>query len=101
MTLVIHNDPIPLHMDKQGDLQLQSTDIRFAWVIQQFQQGASPEAIVERQHTLELANVYAVIAYYLRHQDEIDEYLKQWGQHQAEVQPKPELPEADLPAPAN
>lgn len=46
-------------------------------VIRSFQDGASPETIVQRYSTLTLADVYATIGYYLRHQQEINTYLKE------------------------
>jgi hypothetical protein len=44
-------------------------------VIREFHNGAEPEAIAHGFPTLKLADVYGVIAYYLRHRQEIDEYL--------------------------
>lgn len=37
-------------------------------VLRSFQDGATPETIVQRYPTLELADAYTVIAYYLNHQ---------------------------------
>jgi len=39
------------------------------------QDGATPETIVQRYSTLALPDVYAVLAYYLRHPNEVEEYL--------------------------
>ena len=36
---------------------------------------ATPETIVQRYSTLALADVYAVVTYYLRHRSEVEEYL--------------------------
>ena len=46
-------------------------------VVWTFQQGSTPEDmdIVDQFPTLSLADTYDVIAYYLRHRDEIDRYL--------------------------
>jgi uncharacterized protein (DUF433 family) len=44
-------------------------------VIRAFQDGATPEAIAQRYPTATLADIYAVIAYYLRHRQELDAYL--------------------------
>jgi tRNA C32,U32 (ribose-2'-O)-methylase TrmJ len=43
-------------------------------VIREFNNGAEPEAIAHGYPTLNLADVYAVIAYYLRHQNDVDQY---------------------------
>ena len=37
--------------------------------------GRPPEGIVQSYDTLQLADVYATIAYYLRHRQEVDDYL--------------------------
>ena len=42
-----------------------------------FWNGDSPETIVQSFPVLTLEQVYGAIAYYLDHQDEIDEYIKQ------------------------
>jgi hypothetical protein len=45
-------------------------------LINEFENGADPEGIVSAYPTLQLADVYAVIAYYLRHPDEVKDYLQ-------------------------
>ena len=42
-----------------------------------FWNGDSPESIVQSFPVLTLEQVYGAIAYYLDHQDEIDQYIKQ------------------------
>jgi hypothetical protein len=54
-------------------------------VIREFNNGAEPEAIAHGYPTLNLADVYDVIAYYLRHRNEIDAYL-QARRREAETQ---------------
>ncbi len=44
-------------------------------VIRAFQDGASPESIVQRYSTLSLSDVYSAIGYYLRHQEAVEAYL--------------------------
>ena len=43
-------------------------------VLRAFQVGTTPETTVHRDSALALADVYAVIAHYLRHRGEIDGY---------------------------
>jgi hypothetical protein len=45
-------------------------------LVHEYENGADPEEIVNAYPTLHLADVYAVIAYYLRHQDEVNDYLR-------------------------
>jgi hypothetical protein len=44
-------------------------------LVHRFRNGASPEGIVESYDALSLADVYAVISYYLLHPEPIDAYL--------------------------
>ncbi len=49
-------------------------------VVEQYDNGISPEDMVRAYDTLELADVHAVIAYYLRHRDDVAAYLKRRAQ---------------------
>ena len=44
-------------------------------VVDAFREGATAEEIAHQYPTLELADIYAVISYYLRHQREVQAYL--------------------------
>src|SRR5437016_176196 len=54
-------------------------------VIMAFNQGATPEQIVQDYDTLDLSQVYAAISYYLQHRDEIDSYLADRGHRREEL----------------
>lgn len=53
------------------------TRITLETLIQSFLEGATAEEIVQRYPTLDLADVYATIGYYLYNREEIDIYLRQ------------------------
>jgi uncharacterized protein (DUF433 family) len=55
--------------------RIKGTRVALDSVIYQFQQGRSPEAIQDAFPALSLGQVYAAIAYYLDHQEELDAYL--------------------------
>jgi uncharacterized protein (DUF433 family) len=76
MTLTIKQAPVPLRTDEYGVMRVGDSQVLLDIVIREFKQGASPEAIAKGYSTLELADVYAVIAYYLRNQEEVDQYLQ-------------------------
>ena len=57
-------------------------------VIRTFQDGLSPESIVSRYSTLFLADVYDAIAYYLRHQKTVEDYLQNRKQLAQSIQEK-------------
>jgi hypothetical protein len=65
-------------------------------VIRAFQDGATPEAIAQRYPTATLADIYAVIAYYLRHRQELEAYLAEREQRAQEVRQHIERHQGDL-----
>jgi len=86
----------PLREDSSGGLRVGESHVLLELVIRAFQDGATPETIVERYATLALGDVYAVIAYYLRHQGEIEEYLARREQKAEEVRQRIENQQGDL-----
>jgi uncharacterized protein (DUF433 family) len=64
------------HAHPPGVLRVGKSRVLLELVIQAHQQGTSPEAIVEMYDTLDLADVFAVIAYYLAHRAEVEDYLR-------------------------
>lgn len=75
MTLAIAAEPAPLQVDADGSVRVADTRVLLDTVIAAYAQGASAEQIVDQYPALNLAQVYAVIAFYLRHADEVDAYL--------------------------
>jgi uncharacterized protein (DUF433 family) len=75
-TLAIEPQPVPLRLDETGAVRVGQTSVLLELVIRAFQDGATPETIVQRYDTLCLADVYAVISYYLTHRQAIDDYLR-------------------------
>lgn len=77
MTLVIETRPIPLTSNKQGTIIVSGTRIPLDTIVNAFRNGDSAEEIVESFDVLKLADVYAIISYYLDHQKEVDSYLQE------------------------
>jgi uncharacterized protein (DUF433 family) len=75
MNISIVTKPVPLHLDAAGVLRVGSTRVSLDSVIAAFHDGATPEEIVHQYDTLSLADVYAVISYYLENQSDVDSYL--------------------------
>ena len=86
----------PLREDASGALRVGDSRVLLELVIHAFQDGATAEAIVQRYSTLELSDVYAVIAYYLRHREEIQDYLARREQQATEVRQRIESLQGDL-----
>jgi uncharacterized protein (DUF433 family) len=74
--LPIHADLPPLRLDEGSSLPIGKTRISIDLVVEQYENGMTPEDTVRAYDTLVLADVYAAIAYYLRHGDEVRAYLK-------------------------
>lgn len=96
MSFVLKTDQPPLREDESGALRVGDTRVLLELVIQAFREGATPEAIVQRYSTLTLSDVYSVIAYYLRHRVEIEEYLEQRARKADDVQRQIEAQQGDL-----
>ena len=58
-------------------VQIGKTRVTLNAVVGAFAQGATAEEIVQQYPSLDLADVYHVIGYYLRRPAEVDEYLRQ------------------------
>ena len=76
MALTLYAYPLPLRIDEHGVIRVGDSQVLLDIVIREFHYSAEPEAIAHAFPTLDLADVYGAIAYYLRHRQEIDEYLQ-------------------------
>jgi uncharacterized protein (DUF433 family) len=78
-------DAIPLAKDAHGVFRVGGTRVTLDMVVRAFNRGATAEEIVQDFPSLELSDVYAVIGYYLRHADQLAEYLRQRERGDAEL----------------
>jgi uncharacterized protein (DUF433 family) len=85
VSLAARPDAPPLREDGKGGLRVGNSRVLLELVIQAHQDGDSPEAIVKRYPTLSLADVHGVIAFYLRHPGEVDEYMVRREQEAREL----------------
>ena len=77
MSLAVVADPAPFRTDPNGAVRVGDTQMRLASIVLRHQQGATPEQIHKSFPSVLLPDVYAVIAYYLRHRAEVDAFLVQ------------------------
>jgi uncharacterized protein (DUF433 family) len=96
MAIIIQPETPPLRQDASGALRVGSSRVLVELVIRAFQDGATPEAIAQRYPTATLADIYAVIAYYLGHRNELDAYLAEREQRAQEVRQRIERHQGDL-----
>ena len=66
MAFNFHTEAPPLNEDATGALPVGNSRVLLEIVVRAFQDGATPETIMQRYSTLALHDVYAVLAYYLR-----------------------------------
>ena len=75
MEMIVRPEAPPLRRDASGALRVGQSRVLVELVLRAFQDGATPEAIAQRYAATTLSDVYAVIAHYLRHRQEVDAYL--------------------------
>ncbi len=85
MTLAIVAEPVPLKICDDGVVRVGNTRVTLDTIVAVFKQGATAEEIVYRYSSLQLADVYATVAFYLNHQHEVETYLQQRQQQAQEV----------------
>ncbi len=77
MSLSSVTETIPLETDSSGVVRVGKTRVTLDTVIAAFRQGATAEEIVHQHPSLDLADIYQVIGYYLRRSAEVEEYLRE------------------------
>ncbi len=75
MLLEVVPEPVPLSADADDVVRVGDSRVTLDAVIEAFHAGQTSEEIAQQYPSLELAEVYAVIAYYLGHQQQVDDYL--------------------------
>jgi uncharacterized protein (DUF433 family) len=96
MEIILQTEGPPLRRDASGAFRIGHSRVLLELVIRAFQDGATPEAIAQRYPTPTLADIYAVIAYYLRHREDIEAYLAEREQQAQEVRQRIESQQGDL-----
>lgn len=86
--LPLHADPLPLRVEEGGAVRVGKSRISLDLVVEQYESGVSPEDMVRAYDTLVLADVHAVIAYYLRHREQVRAYLKRRAEEADAVRTK-------------
>ena len=90
MTPTIQNDRVPLRVDDDGAIRIGNSRVTLEVIVAEHRTGLSPEAIAAEYDTLHLADIYAAIAYCIRHADEVDAYLERRREEAAAMRKKVE-----------
>lgn len=77
MSLLIDVQPVPLEITDDEVVRVRGTRVTLDTIISAYLDGDTAEEILEQYPTLALADVYAVISYYLRNRLQVDDYLTQ------------------------
>ena len=78
----------PITIDASGTARVGGTRVTLDTVVGAWRDGANAEQIVASYDTLTLADVYAVISYYLRHRSEVEDYLSRRREEAEEIRRK-------------
>jgi uncharacterized protein (DUF433 family) len=81
MALVIAAEPVPLETDAEGVVRVGGTRVTLDTIVEAFLHGETAEEIAQQYPSLRLADVYAVIAFYLRRRAEVESYLHERQRH--------------------
>src|SRR5262245_7002223 len=75
MPLLVTAEPVPLVSDADGVVRVGSTRVTLDTVVAAFREGMTAEGIVEQYPSLQLAEVYSVVGWFLSHLEEVEAYL--------------------------
>ncbi|MBC8099407.1 MAG: DUF433 domain-containing protein [Armatimonadetes bacterium] len=76
---------IPLRTDEYGAIRIGTSRVLLEVVLHAYARGETPASIVDSYSTLTLGDVYAVLAYYLAHQPELEAYVQQRDAQAAQI----------------
>jgi uncharacterized protein (DUF433 family) len=88
----------PLRVDDGGVVRVGKSRVSLDLVVEQYENGVSPEDMVRAYDTLSLADVHEVIAYYLRNRDAVKDYLKRRADEAAALRLRIEAELPRIPA---
>ncbi|HEV7893716.1 MAG TPA: DUF433 domain-containing protein [Pyrinomonadaceae bacterium] len=102
MTTLDKIQELPLRLTEDGTIRVADSRVSLDSVVHHYKLGASAEQIAQKFPALDLADVYSTIAYYLNHEEAVEEYLRQQetageeAQKQIESDPQYQKNSADL-----
>jgi uncharacterized protein (DUF433 family) len=70
-------ETIPLHTDRDGVVRVRQTRVTLDTLVTGFLEGATAEELAQQYRSVQLADIYSVIGYYLRQRAQVEAYLQQ------------------------
>ena len=98
MSVLLESEAPPLSRDASGAIRVGHSRVLLELIVRAFQDGATSEEIAQRYPSASLPDIYGAIAYYLRHQSEIDQYLDERENSAQQIHKKIECHQGDLSA---
>jgi len=87
---------VPIRRDDDGSIRVGGTRVLLDIIIACYHQGDTPERIHEGFPTVKLADIYAVITYYLENREAVDEYIRQREEEAEELRRKMEAEHPEI-----
>ena len=75
MTMTLAPPAASVRLDDAGTIRVGPTRVTLDTLVATFHAGATPEQMVQDFPTLDLADVYAAIGYYLHNRKQVDAYI--------------------------
>ena len=67
---------VPLTITEYGTIRIKGSRVSLDSIVHHFKLGATAEQIAHSFPSLNLADIYAAITYYLTHRDDVEAYLR-------------------------
>ena len=77
MTTLETTQTVPLTLTEDGTIRITGSRVSLDSIVHHFKLGATAEQIAHKFPSLQLADIYAAITYYLNHREAVEEYLRQ------------------------
>ena len=91
--LTFSDERVPLQRAKDGTVYVKGSKVTLEGIVFTYKRGCSPEEIQRAFDAVSLGDVYSVIGYYLRRQQEVqgylEEYERDWDKFVEETLAKP------------
>ncbi|MEX0783665.1 MAG: DUF433 domain-containing protein [Dehalococcoidia bacterium] len=76
MALSTAAEPVPFSVDAHGVARVGGTRVTLDVIVGLYRMGESAEDLHRDFPTVDLADIYQLIAYSIRHKEEVDEYMR-------------------------
>ena len=76
---------VPINIDADGVWRVGKTRVTVDTIVAAFNEGVEAEQIARQYDSIKLADIYAVIAFYLNHRREVEIYLEKQAEIAAAV----------------